>query len=421
MKKTIFISGGIIIALAAIYFFWFQDNTEKSDIYVPVKKESFKVTVTTTGELDAENKVNITGPSGMRAAQIWDVQISRIIPEGKVVQQGEFVAELDKSALVDKLRARQTELTKAESQYTQTQLDTTLTLREARDNLINLQFAAEQKKLELEQSAYEPPATIKQAEIAKQKAERDYKQAKESYSIKVDQAKAKMQEAFANLSKERSTVDFMNKLLQEFTIIAPENGMLIYAKDWRGTKKKAGTTISAWNPVVATLPDLSSMISKTYVNEVDIRKIKKGQAVEIGLDAFPDKKLTGKVISVANMGEQKPNSDAKVFEVVISVNESDTTLRPSMTTSNVIVADVISDVLSVPLEAIYSQGDSVTFVYKKDGMDIMKQEVRVGKSNDESIIIEAGLAEGDVVALSVGTDDDSEVRMLSKEQPVAKK
>ena len=46
------------------------------------------------------------------------------------------------------------------------------------------------------------------------------------------------------------------------------------------------------------------MLSKTYINEVDVRRVRPGQIVEIGLDAFPDKKLTGKVIRVANVGEQ---------------------------------------------------------------------------------------------------------------------
>ena len=60
-------------------------------------------------------------------------------------------------------------------------------------------------------------------------------------------------------------------------IYATEDGMLIYYKDFEGTVKP-GTQINAWNPTVATLPDLSVMLSQTYVNEVDIRKIKKNQS-----------------------------------------------------------------------------------------------------------------------------------------------
>ena len=88
--------------------------------------------------------------------------------------------------------------------------------------------------------------------------------------------------------------------------------------------------VQTWDPVIATLPDLSVMVSKTYVNEVDISFIEVGLSTNISFDAFPDKKLTGKVIQIANVGEQKPNSDSKVFEVLIELNESDTTMRPGM-------------------------------------------------------------------------------------------
>ena len=65
--------------------------------------------------------------------------------------------------------------------------------------------------------------------------------------------------------------------------------MVIYARNWNG-KKEPGARISAWDPIVAELPDLSDMISKTYVNEVDISKVRVGQEVDIKVDAFPDKK-----------------------------------------------------------------------------------------------------------------------------------
>ena len=71
-----------------------------------------------------------------------------------------------------------------------------------------------------------------------------------------------------------------------------------------GAKRKVGSSISPWDNVVATLPDMSSMISKTYVNEIDVSKVKTGQKVDIMVDAFPEKTYTGTVTSVANIGEQ---------------------------------------------------------------------------------------------------------------------
>src|SRR3989441_7713011 len=69
---------------------------------------------------------------------------------------------------------------------------------------------------------------------------------------------------------------------------------------------------------------------------MDVRKLAVGQPVTLTLDADPTKHLTGTVASVANVGEQRPNADAKVFEVKVTVQGSDTTLRPGMTTGNAI-------------------------------------------------------------------------------------
>lgn len=73
------------------------------------------------------------------------------------------------------------------------------------------------------------------------------------------------------------------------------------------------------------------------------------------------------VLSVANIGEQLPNTDAKVFEVISKIDGSDPILRPSMTTGNQIITKTFSDVLFIPLETVFATIDSIPFVYKKDG------------------------------------------------------
>jgi HlyD family secretion protein len=192
-------------------------------------------------------------------------------------------------------------------------------------------------------------------------------------------------------------LDEMNSVLDQFTIFAPGSGMVIYQKEFSGQKRTVGSTISPWDLTVATLPDLSSMISKTYVNEIDVSKLHSGQKVRIGVDAFPEKSYTGVINDVANIGEQLPNTDAKVFEVIIKVNETDPILRPSMTTSNQIVTSMYNEVLYIPLEAVHAV-DSFSYVYTKNGF---KQIVVLGESNENEIIVEMGLEEGDKLLLSI--------------------
>ncbi|MEM1407534.1 MAG: HlyD family efflux transporter periplasmic adaptor subunit [Bacteroidota bacterium] len=415
MKNKLIIGGSLALALIlAVWFFTRGGSDELGEILVEAKKGTFKVEITTTGELEAENSVKILGPTGMRAAQIWQVKIEDIVDEGKVVEKGDYIARLDQSELSDKIQNRETELQQSLSKYTQTKLDTALELRAARDELINLKYAVEEKDIILSQSQFEPPATIKQAEINLAKAKRELSQATDNYKLKAQKAVAQMQEAAAELAEDQGKFDFLQGIKERFTILAPEPGMVVYDREWNGTKKGVGAMVHAWDPVVATLPDLSTMISKTYVNEVDIRSISKGQTVNVGLDAFPEKKLTGKVINVANIGEQKPNSDSKVFQVSILINESDTTLRPAMTTSNGIIAEVIPNVVYIPLECLHSQGDSLTYVVKKNGLGFDKQQVLVGKTNSNEAVIESGVVAGDKLYLSVPAGiDEKPIALVS--------
>lgn len=410
MKRKVLIGTGVIIVLLVGYFVVFGGKSDEvSAILVTVEKGMFQVEVETTGELEAKNSVKIYGPRKLREYRIHQVKIDKIVEEGTEVEKGGWIATLDRSELQNKIQDSELEVDKSMSQYTQTRLDTTLQMRQARDEIINLKYGIEEKQIVLDQSKFEPPATIKQNEINLDKAKRAYSQATDNYLIKQEQNKAKMQEVSANLRKEQKKLEALSSLMQEFTIIAPEDGMLIYRKGWDGKPMKEGSTISAWDPIVATLPDLSVMISKTYINEVDVRKIKNGQLVELGLDAFPAKKLTGKVIKVANVGEQRPNSDAKVFQVNIQIDGRDALLRPSMTTSNKIIISSIDTALYVPLECLHSKNDSITYIFKKEGLSIVKQEVQIGDNNMNEVVILNGAKEGDRLYLSMpsGYDDDA--------------
>jgi multidrug efflux pump subunit AcrA (membrane-fusion protein) len=133
------------------------------------------------------------------------------------------------------------------------------------------------------------------------------------------------------------------------------------------------------------------------------KKIKKDQHVEVGLDAIPDKKMNGTVTSVANIGEQRPNSDSKVYEVIVEIAGTDSTLRPAMTTSNRIIVNRVENAMYVPLEAIHVK-DSTSFVFKKDGIYPAMQQVDLGLMNENEVIVHRGLDMDDTIYLSVPED-----------------
>ena len=408
MKRTIIITGIVVVA-AILILVIFNKATSKKDIanlYTESKRGQFDIIVTTTGELMAENSTDIRGPEFTQARNIrvMDIKIQDLVPEGTEVKKGDFIATLDRTSFDNTLKDELERLTTFETNLEMKILDTAVNLSNLRDNIKNLRFTVEEAEITLQQSKYEPPTTIRQAEIALDKANRSLDQAIRSYSLRVEQAKSEMRNNKNQLADQQKRVSDLQEILSKFIITAPSPGMVIYKRDRMGAKRKVGSSINPWDNVVATLPDMSSMLSKTYVNEIDVSKVKAGQAVEMVVDAFPEKSYTGTVTSVANIGEQLPNADAKVFEVLIKVNGSDPILRPSMTTGNKIITKTIDDVIYIPLESVQAGTDSIPFVYLKNGD---KQVVVLGEANENNVVVEQGLKEGAQVYLSTPEEPES--------------
>jgi len=391
----------IIAAGAGLSAWYFAPaaTADDSAVIARVKKGDFHVVVTNAGELRAKKFVQIQGPLNMQQAEVYQTKISSLVPEGTVVKEGDVVAELDRSGIAAKMAEISLALQKAEAQLTQAQLDSTLNLATAREDMKTMELSLEEKRIAKEQAAFESPSIKRQAEIDYEKATRALAQAKTNYVTKTQQAIAKMAEVGSDVQRQRNKLAIVQEVLGNFTIKAPSSGMVIYVKEWNGKKKGIGSQVNAWDPTVATLPDLGQMESLSYVNEIDVRKIAAGQKVTVSLDSDPTKKLVGTVTGVANVGEQRPNADSKVFEVKILLAQADTTLRPGMTTSNAIETNTVKNALYVPLEAVAVDG-TTPFVYKRDGTRVTKQQVETGLANENEIVIAKGLDADDRVMLT---------------------
>lgn len=416
MKKTVIITA-VVAVVAIIVIIAISSGRAKQDLlnlFAEAKRGQFDIIVTTTGELQAENSTDIKGPEIAQSRNIraMDIKITDLVPEGTEVKAGDYIATLDRTTFENTLKDELERLTTYETNLDVKILDTAVTLSNLRDNIKNQRFTVEEAQITLEQSKFEPPSTIRQAEISLDKAERSLDQLIRGYSLRVEQARSDMRNLRNNLAEQRQRVADLQTVLTQFIINAPSDGMVIYKRDRTGTKRKVGSSISPWDNVVATLPDMTTMISKTYVNEIDVSKVKTGQRVDILVDAFPEKKYTGTVTSVANIGEQLPNADAKVFEVLIKVDGSDLILRPSMTTGNKIVTKTIEDVIYIPLESVQTGADSIPFVYTKDGN---RQVVVLGESNENSVIVEQGIEPGDLIYLNTPEEPETFTRLQGEE------
>jgi HlyD family secretion protein len=147
---------------------------------------------------------------------------------------------------------------------------------------------------------------------------------------------------------------------------------------------------------VLTIADLSSMVINAHVNQADVTRLRQGMEVNVEVDAVPGLTIDGQVERIAPQATVKNN--IKGYATRIVLREVDPRVQPGMTASISIPVSAASDVLTVPLAAVFSeQGDR--YVYLKNGDQLERRSVVVGVSDLFRAEIKSGLGEGDVVSL----------------------
>ncbi len=401
MKKKFIIT--VIVVVSAIVFLiainQISTKSKKIEYYTEVQKGQFEIAITSAGELLAERSMDIKGPeiAAGRDIRFMNIKITDMIAEGTLVKEGDYVATLDRTDLNNSLKDAKESLLTLQTKLDMKLLDSAVALTDLRNNIRNQAYVVEEASITLHNSKYEPPTTIREAEINLDKSKRTLEQLQRSYTQISAQNRTDIHNQSYWVNKVARRVTDLEEVLAEFTVKAPSSGMVIYKKEWAGSKRKVGSMINPFDRVVATLPDLTSMISKTYVNEIDVSKLKTGQKVDISIDAFPQKRFNGTVIYIANIGEKLDNTNDKVFEVQVRLEGSDPQLRPSMTTGNKIMVKTVNDATYIPIECVQAGIDSIPFVYTKKGV---KQIVLLGQANEKFVLIEKGLEPGTMLYIT---------------------
>jgi len=405
-KKKILLIGIPAILIIFLFLFLRKNNSNLTQITGKVTRGPFSALVFSSGQLESEKSESINIPEKLkdRNLRIWELTITNLIDEGTPVDSGDYVATLDHKAVEEQIKLAQDDIDRTLSEYEDSKIDSNLNLSNQRDVIVNARLDVAEKKIVMDESVYESPSIQKKASMDFDKATRRLEQERNAYVLKKKQEENKVDRKYINYRQVFDRSVELQKLFNSLVITSPKAGILTYFKFPWGEIVKTGSKVGPYNSIIATIPDMSNLISRTYINEIDISKVKVGQQVRIGIDAFPDKHLDGQVISVANVGQAMPNSDAKVFEVKIKIFGKDKELRPAMTTSNTIQVGSFADTLMLPSDAVF-ENDSMKYVYLGSENPV-KQVVWLGDENENYALVKKGLKEGDVVWLNEPANAD---------------
>ncbi len=166
-----------------------------------------------------------------------------------MVKEGDYIAQLDRTDYDNNLKTALENLTTLQSNLEMAILDTAVSLTNLRNSIRNQSITVEEAEITLAQSKYEPPATIRQAEINVNKQQRALEQFKKSYSLKKAQALTNIREKKRLLADGTELVKSLQDFLAKFTITAPSPGMVTYKKEFNGSKRKAGSTVNPFDRI----------------------------------------------------------------------------------------------------------------------------------------------------------------------------
>ncbi|MGD9931121.1 MAG: efflux RND transporter periplasmic adaptor subunit [Mangrovibacterium sp.] len=404
-RKAILIGIAAVMAFAVLLVLWLGGTTAGSSQLV--KRGTLVAVVPGRGEVQGENSIKIELPDVLQDNQlrVWSYKINDLVEEGKRVKKGDFIAQLDPSELMNNMRERMTEKERVDADLKNAVIDSAVTLTGRREEIINARLDLQYKQIDLDMSKFEAGAQQRKAQMAYQKAEIDLDKKKRDYLLTQNRLKVRIIRYEERAERLQELIDKFQQALGVLHMTSPGDGIVMIAEDYLGKKLTKDSRISNWMPTLATLPDMSSAIVETYIKEIDITKISLGDSVRILVDALPEKNFSGKVVKIANMGEDKSGVDMKVFKVIIRFDHADPDLKPGMTCNNDIVVESYTNVLLAPLQSVFKSGQS-PIVYLKRGGEIVPQPVELGAEDQVNVVVLKGLEEGDRLLLYEPALDD---------------
>jgi HlyD family secretion protein/macrolide-specific efflux system membrane fusion protein len=163
-----------------------------------------------------------------------------------------------------------------------------------------------------------------------------------------------------------------------------------------------------------TVADLSTIIVKADLNQIDVARVKLGQKVTLTLDALPGKSYEAEITKVAPASMLPKGKDVDVFPVEATLKAPDGDIKPGMTADVRVHIETKPKVLVLPIEAVVKEkGKSwVTVVtYDEKGRPKTdRAEVTTGARNDREVEIVSGVKEGQKILIKPGSASENEYK-----------
>jgi multidrug efflux pump subunit AcrA (membrane-fusion protein) len=400
MKKIIW----LIIVILIVGFFSYRFFHKKEKVSEVVKEKGLPVevvsafrgeiieTIPASGTIKSENEIRVFPKAMGRIEKIY-------VKEGDFVKKGDVIAQIERDVLIKQIQALKTALAAAEVGYKTTQSP----LR--KQELENLDSGIEVAKigLDLAEKNYKRHKNLYESgSISKamfEQAEFQYNQAKSAYENLLRQREMLVKEGARDVDKESAKAQIENlkaqlkqaeDALKETTVTSPITG-------WVSSKFfNEGEVFSASIGMpLFIIVDNKNIYLEVNLSEKEITKVRKGQKVNITIDAIPEKKFSGLIREI----NPQVTSYSRATQLKIDILNKTPEIKSGMFARCEIETSKRTNSILIPKDCPKKKGEkNIVFVVKNNVAE--EREIKIGLSNTENIEVLEGIEEGEKVVIS---------------------
>lgn len=385
---------GLVLLLGGVAFFSLRNVGRTpakidADKLAIVERMDLARSVVATGKITPVTQVDIKSKAS-------GIILKLPVNVGDTVKAGQVICELDQNDLLPKLRQAQAALAMAEAQLKSAQADYERNKVEAAGPDLpflkrNVERAQEMFKADL----------ISQND--REDAEKNYQMGfnkQQQAEVNLGVTKAAIAKSEAEVEQAKAALSQSEEDVRNATIVSPIDGVVLSRDREVGDAVSSILVMGSGATLIMTVGDLSEVYVKGKADESDIGKVYLGQPARITVEAFKDKKFTGKVTKISPMGMEKDN--VTTFEVRVSISNESRNLLATMTANAEIVLQEKKGVLAIPEGAIIYKKDHSTEVEIPDATaqtGMRRVPVTTGISNGSKTEVAKGLSLGQQVIL----------------------
>jgi len=372
-----------ILFLLLIYSF-LSCNKGSYEVFT-VMSGSFRQSIKQTGELEAVKASFIPMPS-IDWQYGYQFKIIGLADHGKIVHKGDSILKLDATSvykfIIEREDMLENELADAKKQVVQFENN----IQELTAQFKSEQAAYDLKKLEVDRSKFDSDVKkrIKELEfqqetikLNKVKRNLDLKPKLDDYDRHVQRIKVVQRQNELNNAKET---------LKLFLLRSPLDGIFqVAVNEWSDNPQmwKVGDT-PYQGQILASIPDVTMMRVKTYINESDVKRVHQGMKVIVRLDALPSVPFNGSITEISKVCVARDKE--KVFNIVVGIDESDLRLKPGMTVNCEYILYDSDKNMFVPNNCLLKERGH-SYIFLKKGGSVRKVEVQAGAVNLNHTVI----------------------------------